>query len=93
MKGAWRFAGRLKDVFAPEGKMLKAGDTIKCNTPHEMAELMTTLAKEDIETDFLYEKDGKRGYWLEIKNCKGSIWDDYEYEGQMNITDFPEVMP
>lgn len=73
--------------------MLKVGDTIKCSTPHEMVDLMTELAKEDIETDFVYEKDGKKGYWLEIKKNKGSVWDNYECEGQMDITDFQEVMP
>lgn len=29
-------------------------------------ELMTELSKKGIETDFLYEKDGQNGYWLEI---------------------------
>ena len=73
--------------------MLKVGDTIECNTPNKMVELMTELAKDDIETDFLYEKDGKKGYWLEVKKSKGSVWDNYKCDGQMNITDFPEVMP
>jgi hypothetical protein len=27
---------------------------------------MTDLAKEDIVTDFLYEKDGEQGLWLVV---------------------------
>ena len=62
----------------PEGRMvcplcqekpnerLKVGDTIKCATSKEMVDLMMLLAKEGIETDFLYEKDGEHGLWLEI---------------------------
>ena len=46
--------------------MLQVGDTIKCSTSDEMIYLMNQLAKENIETDFLYEKDGERGLWLEI---------------------------
>lgn len=29
-------------------------------------ELMNELEKENIHKDFLYEKDGEKGYWLEI---------------------------
>lgn len=47
-------------------KRLKVGDTIKCATSKEMVDLMMLLAKEGIETDFLYEKDGEHGLWLEI---------------------------
>ena len=62
----------------PEGRMicplcqekpnerLKVGDTIKCATSKEMVDLMMLLAKEGIDTDFLYEKDGEHGLWLEI---------------------------
>ena len=46
--------------------MLQVGDTIKCSTSDEMIYLMNQLAKENIETDILYEKDGERGLWLEI---------------------------
>ena len=73
--------------------MLKAGDTIKCRDKCEMVNAMVKLAKKDIETDFLYEKDGKKGLWLEVKKIKGSIWENYECEGQLDITDFPEIMP
>lgn len=46
--------------------MLNIGDTIKCASADEMIELSTALAKEDIKTDFMYEKDGVKGLWLEI---------------------------
>lgn len=46
--------------------MLKVGDTIKCSTAGEMICLMYELAKENIETDFLYAKDGNEGLWLEV---------------------------
>lgn len=43
---------------------LEVGDTIKCSDKEEMVELMNGLAEDDIETDFLYEKDGQKGLWL-----------------------------
>lgn len=47
--------------------MLKVGDTIKCSTKEEMVDLMQELAKEGIETDFMYEKDGEKGLWLVVE--------------------------
>ena len=44
----------------------KPGDTIKCVDKEDMVETMMQLAQEDIETDFLYERDGVKGYWLEV---------------------------
>lgn len=32
---------------------------------------MTELSRKGIETDFLYEKDGQNGYWLEV--VKGQV--------------------
>lgn len=46
--------------------MLNVGDTIKCHDKEEMIDLMIELAKEGIETDFLHEKDGEKGLWLEV---------------------------
>ena len=46
--------------------VLKSGDTIKCSDEEDMIETMNELEKYDIQTDFLYEKDGEKGYWLEI---------------------------
>lgn len=47
--------------------MLKVGDTIKCSTKEEMVDLMQELEKEDIETDFMYEKGGEKGLWLVVE--------------------------
>lgn len=46
--------------------VLKSGYTIKCSDAEEMIKIMNELEKENIHTDFLYEKDGEKGYWLEI---------------------------
>ena len=46
--------------------MLKVGDTIKCANADDMINTMTELAKEDIETDFMYEKNGEQGFFLEV---------------------------
>lgn len=44
----------------------KSGDTIKCSDAEDMIKTMNELEQQDIQTDFLYEKDGEKGYWLEI---------------------------
>ena len=46
--------------------MVQIGDMIKCHDPEDMVDTMTELAAEDIETDSVYERDGKKGYWLEV---------------------------
>ena len=47
------------------------GDTIKCHDANEAIELEHLLLKEGIETDYLYEKDGQKGLWLEVtKVCR-----------------------
>ena len=46
--------------------MLNVGDTIKCANAEDMINTMQELAKENIQTDFLYEKDGETGLWLEV---------------------------
>lgn len=50
--------------------MLKVGDTIKCANKEDCVRTMTDLAKEDIVTDFLYEKDGEQGLWLQVESVK-----------------------
>ena len=50
--------------------MLKVGDTIKCADKEDCINTMIELAKCDIETDFLYEKDGKKGLWLVVMKIK-----------------------
>lgn len=36
---------------------LSVGDTI----------LMTRLAQENVQTDFMYKKDGEDGFWLKVE--------------------------
>jgi len=50
---------------------LKVGDTIKCHDRDDMIETMLSLAKENIECDFLYEKDNQKGLWLIIERIDG----------------------
>lgn len=45
---------------------LNVGDTIECANPEDMVETMYALIGEHIDTEFVYEKDGKKGYWLEV---------------------------
>ena len=47
--------------------MLKVGDTIQCQDADDMIRTMTELGKENITTDFMYEKDGKQGLWLVVE--------------------------
>ncbi len=49
---------------------LNVGDTIKCKDPKDMVDYMYALNREGIETDFLYEKDGVKGLWLEITKIR-----------------------
>lgn len=58
----------MKTVIRSEN--LKVGDTIKCNTEDEIISLMNKLSEENIETDFLYEKDGEQGLWIEVTRIK-----------------------
>lgn len=48
-------------------KMLRVGDTIQCHDPNDMICTMTELEKENITTDFMYEKDGIKGLWLVVE--------------------------
>lgn len=45
---------------------LKVGDTIKCFNAEDMIATSAALAKEGVQTDFPYEKDGEKGLWLEV---------------------------
>jgi hypothetical protein len=45
---------------------LKPLDTIKCSDAVEIIEVHHSLSIQGYKTDFLYEKDGKRGCWIEI---------------------------
>lgn len=46
---------------------LAVGDTIRCFDADEMIDLMTRLAQENIQTDFMYHKDGEDGFWLKVE--------------------------
>lgn len=45
---------------------LKKGDFIECHDKDDLVDTFMELSKGDIETDFVYERDGKKGYWLEV---------------------------
>ena len=47
--------------------MLQIGDTIQCYDAEDMIRNMHELAKENITTDFMYEKDGIKGLWLVVE--------------------------
>lgn len=49
---------------------LLVGDTIQCRDKEEMVNYSMALARLDIETEFMYEKDGEKGLWLEITKVK-----------------------
>lgn len=46
--------------------MLKVGDTIKCADEEDLLNTHNDLDLNGVYTDFLYEKDGKKGLWLEV---------------------------
>lgn len=45
---------------------LKKGDTIQCRDKDDMVDTFMNLAREGIDTDFMYEKDGEKGLWLVV---------------------------
>ena len=45
---------------------MKKGDYIKCSSADEMIQVMQDFAQEDIETDFVYEKYGVKGFGLVV---------------------------
>ena len=49
---------------------MKKGDTIKCKDSDDMVNAMYGLMDDGIETDFLFEKDGKKGLWLIVTKVK-----------------------
>ena len=52
---------------------MKVGDTIKCRDKDDMVETMYQLQREGIETDFIYERDGKKGLWLEVVKVRDDV--------------------
>lgn len=49
---------------------MKPGDTIKCANKEDLLTTHNELALNGVYTDFLYEKDGEQGLWLEVKKAK-----------------------
>lgn len=49
---------------------LRKGDTIKCADAEDCVRTMNELESCCIEIDFLYEKDGESGLWLEVKEVE-----------------------
>lgn len=45
---------------------MKPGDTIKCEGKLDALKQHNELAKQGIQTDFLFEKDNEKGIWLII---------------------------
>lgn len=54
------------------GNKLKVGDTIRCAGAADMVSHMYLLASMNIETDFMYQKDGEKGYWLVVTEVPDS---------------------
>lgn len=46
---------------------LKIGDVIRCHDKVDIIEMHNELARNGIQTDFVFERNGKQGLWLEIK--------------------------
>lgn len=43
---------------------IKTGETIKCSDADDLVETMTELASKNIKTDFFYELNGEKGFFL-----------------------------
>ena len=46
---------------------LKKGDLIQCKDAEDAANVADALTKNGIEWDFVYEHDGEKGIWIEIR--------------------------
>lgn len=45
---------------------LRKGDYVRCKDKNDMVNIMCELQDKDIEVEFCYELNGKKGFWLEI---------------------------
>lgn len=45
---------------------MEVGEMIKCKGAEEAVDLMEALAMDGVMTDFVYEKGGEKGIWLEV---------------------------
>lgn len=52
---------------------LQVGDTIQCGDADNAINTIKDLAENGVETDFLYEKDGVQGLWVEVKEVKSNV--------------------
>ena len=70
---------------------LNIGDTIKCSTKYEMVQYMYKLQDDGYATDFIYEKDGVKGYWLEVTDtykqhtCSECAYLAMDYNKHMDV--------
>jgi hypothetical protein len=69
--------------------MIKTGDIIYCHDVEDMIHTSEELANSDIETDFLYERDGEKGYFLEV--TKGE-YDEVDGETIYHLPDGKDVV-
>ena len=49
---------------------LQIGDTIKCHDKNDLIDTMKSLQKEGIYCDFMFLKDGNKGYWLIVEGSE-----------------------
>ena len=54
-------------------RKLSVGDTNQCGDTDNVVKTMKDLAKKGVETDFLYDRDGVQGLWLEVKGVKSNV--------------------
>lgn len=45
---------------------LKKGDLIKCVDAEDAANVADALQQDGYDWDFVYERDGQKGIWIEI---------------------------
>lgn len=53
---------------------LQPGDMIKCHNKNDMIDTSVGLAQVNVQTDFRYEHDGVKGFWLIVTEVE----DEYE---------------
>lgn len=50
---------------------LDINDTIQCNDAKDMQAVDNALLNLGYDTEYEYEKDGRRGFWIRIINNEG----------------------
>lgn len=45
---------------------MEIGDTIECRDKEDMVNTDEELRKRGYDTEFVYEKDGVKGLWIEV---------------------------